>query len=97
MPLDGKQKRLLKSAAQLLPAGVTIGKAGMSEGLVAKVNALLEIHELIKVRLPEGDRKKTSDEIASLVGAELVSLVGRAAVLYRPNPNLPPGTRITLP
>jgi len=86
--LTGKQRSVLKSQAQRLEPVVHVGKAGLSEAFMRQVASLLEARELIKVRLPAGsgaDRRSTAAQIAQAVAAALVGVVGRNAILYRPN------------
>jgi RNA-binding protein len=98
-PLTGKDKRRLRAIGQNLQAAVTIGKAGQSQAVLANIRDLLAAHELIKVRLTEGQgrqRKLAATELADAVHAELAGVVGRTVLLYRANPDLPADDRIDL-
>ena len=96
--LTGKQKRRLRGAGQQLIPAVLLGKSGLTEGVVARIQACLEGRELIKVRLPgeSPDRKAIAKELARSVEATCVGLTGRSVLLYRPNPDLDPDDRIRL-
>ncbi len=96
--LTGKQKRFLRGLGQrLLPVAV-IGRGGLSDDSTGNVARLLADRELIKVKLPEGpQRKDVAAELAVAVEATCVGVVGRTAVLYRPNDQLDPDERISLP
>jgi RNA-binding protein len=65
---------------------VQVGKDGISEGLVGALDAALEQHELIKVRLGESvttDRHEMGAALAEAASAELVQVLGRTLLLYR--------------
>lgn len=96
--LTSKQKSHLRSLGQNLKPLCIIGKAGLTESLKHNIDALLEQHELVKVRIPAGpgpQREATAEELASSASAELVGVIGRTVLLYRPSPKL--ARRIALP
>ncbi|MBN1942315.1 MAG: YhbY family RNA-binding protein [Phycisphaerae bacterium] len=98
--LTGKQKRYLRSLGQRLHAEIAVGKTGVSETLRAHLDRLLDERELAKVRLGEGttggDRRRAAEELAAGVGAFCAGVVGRTALLYKPNESLPIEKRILL-
>lgn len=81
-----KQRASLRSlASNLKPIG-QIGKEGISENLINGLSDALEARELIKVTLlPTAgeDGENVAINIAELLGAELVAVIGRKAILYR--------------
>ncbi len=85
--LTSKQRSRLAGIAQTRDALVTLGKAGPSEGLTARLDALLSIHELVKLRF--GDKKESKQDLAAQLAkdtsSELVRLVGNVAVFWRRN------------
>ena len=96
--LSGKQRRFLRSRGQLLKPAAVIGRNGLSEQAIENVRRLLADHELIKVKLPQGDvRKQMADDLAEAVEADCVGVVGRTALLYRPKEDMPCESRIALP
>ena len=98
--LTGKQKRMLKGLGQGLKPSAHIGKAGLSKGLLQQIDELLRRHELVKIRLGEGDRherKETANQIAVPLAAAFVSATGRTALFYRASEELPESQRIHLP
>ena len=100
VPLTGQQKRRLRSLGQKLRPVVLLGKAGVSEAIVAAADECLRRCELIKLRLPPGppaERRASAEGLARAVGACCAGVVGRTGLLYRPNPGLPPARRIDLP
>jgi RNA-binding protein len=98
--LTGKQKHHLRGIGQGLELRASVGKAGLSEAFVEAVRELLGRQELVKVRLPAGPgkwRDALAGQIARSAGAVCAGVVGRTALLYRPNESLDPKDRIHLP
>ncbi len=98
--LTGKQKRCLRRAGQAAPAVTVIGKAGLTEQVVAVLDEMLARQELVKIRLPVRDaagRDALAAEVAQATGAALAGVVGHTALLYRPNGDLDTDKRIALP
>jgi RNA-binding protein len=93
--LAGYQRKYLRSLAHDLKPVVHVGDAGISDALVAALDAALAQHELVKVRLhqPE-DKKRSAAQLASSTGAQLCGVVGHTVILYRANPEDP---KIELP
>jgi RNA-binding protein len=89
MPLTSEQTRSLKKLAHHLKPVVIIGQHGLSEGVINEIDSSLDVHELIKVKLAgtdKSDREDLSNTIVERLSAELVQIIGRVAVIYRPNP-----------
>lgn len=98
--LTSKQASRLRAMGQTLGTSLVVGKAGLSAELAGHLDALLNSHELVKVRLGEGgpaDRKEVVSRLEEATGSTCVGIVGRTALLYRPSPDLPPKRRIHLP
>lgn len=98
--MSAPQRAYLRSLARNLRPAAQVGKAGMEEGVIAHVRGLLERQELVKLRLLSSaaeDRRLAAEELAKACKAELVDLVGRSVVLYRPNKKLPAHQRVELP
>jgi RNA-binding protein len=85
--LEGFQRRHLRGLAHGLQPVVMIGKDGLSDAVVAKTEAELLAHELIKVRFGDWKEEKREllDELAARTRAELVGLVGHVGILFRQN------------
>jgi RNA-binding protein len=86
MALSGKQRRHLRGLGHHLDAVVHIGKGGIDEGLIGAVDAALETHELIKVKVgdaaPEG-RHESAAALAAATRAEIAQVLGYSILLYR--------------
>jgi len=68
---------------------VLIGKAGVTEAVLAELNIALDHHELIKIKVPGEDRearRAAIEAVAKQSGAHLVQVIGHIAVLYRKAP-----------
>jgi RNA-binding protein len=84
--MTGKQRRYLRALGQGLTATLHVGHEGVSEAVVRQAEALLEAHELVKVRVGDSapaDRHATAEELARRTGAALAQVLGRTALLYR--------------
>ncbi|GAA70739.1 ribosome assembly RNA-binding protein YhbY [Pseudoalteromonas sp. BSi20439] len=89
MTLSNKQKQFLKGQAHSLKPVVLLGSNGLTEGVVVEIQSALEIHELIKVKVPTGDRetkKLIFDAIVRETGATKLQTIGHTIVLYRQSP-----------
>ena len=79
--MTGKQKRYLRSLAATMPAVVQIGKNGLENSVIDSARAALMARELIKVKLL--NNKEIFQELADMLGAELVQVIGSNGVLYK--------------
>ncbi len=83
---SSKQRARLKSLASTLKPIAQVGKEGISENLLNGLSEALEAHELIKVNLLPAageDGENLAVNIADLLGAEVVAVIGRKAIFYR--------------
>ena len=83
MVLTPKQRQFLKGVAHPLSPVVRIGKAGMSEAVVAETKKSLAAHELIKVRIDSDDRDTVAENLARATDAHVAGVIGKTAILYR--------------
>lgn len=98
MRITERQRRWLKAQAHHRKAVVSVGQAGVTEGLLAELEGALAHHELLKVRVAAGDRDlrgQLVDRLTEATRAELITRVGKVVVLYRANPKKP--SRLVLP
>ena len=90
--LSGKEKRYLRSLANTIDPVVQVGKASVNESVLFSLNEALEARELVKVKVLKNcldEVKDVAQELAEQGNAELVQVIGRNVVLYRPNPEKP--------
>lgn len=94
---DGKARRFLRGLAHSLKPIVQIGKNGLTRGLAQALLEALDDHELIKVKLNDSapvSATTTAVWIHRTLGVDVIQIVGRTLVVYRPFPD---GPEIRLP
>lgn len=97
LALTDRQRRHLRGLAHGLKPIVRLGNAGLTDAVLLEAARALDDHELVKVKIPGGDRARRAELLRSLTertASALVQRIGNVAVLYRPNAALP---RILLP
>ncbi len=92
MPLTPKQRQFLKGLAHSREPVIRVGRAGVSDAVVAETKKSLAAHELIKVRI-DGDesalRKALAEALATASDAEIAAIIGKTAILFRPRDEKP--------
>src|SRR5262245_29728914 len=85
--LEGFQRLHLRGLANPLKPVVMVGKEGLSEAVIAKTEAELLAHELIKIRFLgwKDTKKELLAQLAERLRAELVGVVGHVGILFRQN------------
>ncbi len=86
MNLNTKQKQFLKGLAHDLKPVVLLGANGLTEGVLAEIDAALAHHELIKIKVPSADRKLKNAVIDAIIRetqAVNVQRIGHIVVLFR--------------
>ena len=66
-----------------------VGHGGLTAAVIAEIDRALAAHELIKVKILDGDRdnrEAMGDEICAKTDAAPVQRVGKVIVLWRPKP-----------
>ena len=84
--LNSKQRAYLRSLASGYDTIYQIGKGGLSEELTEGLSSALEARELIKIKVLENSgytAREAANELAPLLGAEVVCVVGTKIVLFR--------------
>ncbi len=95
MSLNSHQRQFLKAQAHSLNPVVMMGNDGLSEAVIKELESSIAHHELVKIKLNAGEgRKEQAQMAAEAVNAELVSVIGRTAVLFRQDPE---NSRFILP
>lgn len=97
MKLTERQKKYLRGLAHARKPVVTIADKGLSAGVVKELEAAIDHHELIKIKVRAGDRDERDSMIeraCAQCGALLIQRIGNTATLYRPHAEKP---KITLP
>lgn len=95
--LTSKQRAFLRAQANALTPVWYAGKGGLTEAMIKQGEDALTARELIKGKVletaPETARD-TAEALAAATHSEVVQVIGRTFVLYRPNPKEP---KIVLP
>lgn len=97
MELTGKQKRYLRSLGSVMEPVVQIGKSGVTAPVVNSALDALLARELIKVKVLQNCLMEPREAIQTLADealADVVQIIGRNGLLYRPNAEEP---KIELP
>jgi RNA-binding protein len=88
MTLNIRQKKYLRQQAHSRKPVVTVGNQGLSAAVLAEMRIALRTHELLKIKLPAGERAARAmllEQICRDADAESVQLIGRVAIIYRPS------------
>ena len=86
MKLSKKQIQFLKGEAHSLKPVVQSGSNGLTEGVLAEIENALEVHELIKIKVPSEDREELQLYVEAIVReskAEKVQLIGKTLVIFK--------------
>ncbi len=93
--LRGFQRKYLRGLAHSLRPVARVGRSGVSEEVLRKVDQALDDHELVKVSMHKPkDKKQMAAALAVGSRAHLAGLLGHIAILYRAHQEKP---RIVLP
>ncbi len=87
LKLTPAQRSDLRAEAHGLSPVVLIGEAGLTPAVTKEINASLNAHGLIKVRVFGDDREariQMYETICSELGAAPIQHIGKLLVLYRP-------------
>ncbi len=96
--LRGRDRKYLRGLAHSFKPLVQVGRAGLTDALLASLDEALAHHELIKVRFQEhkGEKRALTESMAEKTDADVAGIVGHVAILYRPARD-PDRRRIKLP
>lgn len=85
--VKGKLARELRAKAHGLKPVVMVGKGGVSAGVVGALDASLEAHEVLKVKVHDTtdlDRHVFAQELAAVTESYVLAVMGKIITLYRP-------------
>jgi RNA-binding protein len=89
LELSSRQRKFLRGLAHAYEPVVHLGKAGLTDAVLAQIDRALADHELIKLRYVDGKEEKA--ELAAAIEERLacaeVGRVGHVSVFYRPQPD----------
>ena len=84
--LTSKQRATLRGIASKLDPVLQIGHKEIGDNLLMQLDGVLETRELVKISIlqnSDADPKSLAAELAGVLQADVVSVVGRKIVLYR--------------
>lgn len=84
---SSKHRALLKSAAMGLSPALSIGKNSLTAEFLQSLSENIEKNELIKIQILkncEDDPIELAETLAERSHSEIVQLIGRKIVLYKP-------------
>ncbi len=87
MTITSKQRAYLKSLASNITPIFQVGKASLTPELVTAVSEALEKRELIKLSVLKNcfdDPSELADIIAERTKSQVVQVIGKKIILYRP-------------
>ncbi len=90
--MTSKQRAFLRKMASKLTPVVSIGKGSVTPEVVKSIGEALEARELIKVNVLDNcldDVRYVAETSGERTRAEVVQVIGRKFVLYRPKKNKP--------
>ncbi len=85
--MTNKQRSYLKGLAMNMEPIFQIGKSGLTPEITEAVSQALEARELIKITLLKNcldDGEPLAETLAQRTRSQLVQVIGRKIVLYRP-------------
>ena len=83
MPLSKARIKELRSEAHHLAPAVKIGKGGLSDAVIATVDARLKREGLVKVGTAETGADVVATALAERLGADVVQVVGKTCTVWR--------------
>ncbi len=95
--MTSKQRSYLNGLAMTMDTILNIGKASLTPEVTEAVNEALEKRELIKIGVLKNcfdDPKEIARALAERTRSEIVQVIGKKIILYKPNKKNP---KITLP
>ncbi len=98
--LSKKEIQHLRGLGHHLTVLGMIGKEGITPNLIKMVQDNLVAHELVKIRIQDTcplERQEAVAELARAAVAAVVQIIGKTALIYRPNPDLDEERKISLP
>jgi len=87
--LSAKQRSFLGGIASTEAVVTHLGKGGPTPAFSAQLGALLELHELVKVKFVnfKEEKRTIAADLAAATGSDLVRLIGNTAIFFKRNPD----------
>lgn len=84
--ITSKERAYLRSLSNKLDSIFQIGKGGINANQLKQIDDALEKRELVKIHVLENsflDTRAICDEVAAMLGAEPVQVIGKKFILYK--------------
>lgn len=97
MTFTSKQRSYLKGLASTQDAIFQIGKSSITPAMIQAIDDAIEKRELVKISVLKNcmdDPRELADIVAERTHSDVVIVIGKKIVLYRPNKKNP---KIVLP
>lgn len=94
MSMTGKDRAALRGEAHHLKPLIHVGHAGLTEALRKSFDDVLRTHELVKAQVAQAGEltaREAANQVAELMQADVVQVIGRTFTVYRENPELKRG------
>ena len=91
MPLSSKERAALRGEAHHLRALVHVGQHGLTDAARQTIDDALRTHELVKIQFTKNADvpvRDAANDLAAVLAADVVQVIGKTATLYRENPDL---------
>ena len=85
--INGKQRSYLKGLAQKENVIIHLGKASLTPEVTQNIEEALAARELVKIGILKNcddDPNEVADTVAARTHSDVVQVIGRKIVLYRP-------------
>jgi RNA-binding protein len=89
--LSSKARAALRAEAHHLSVAVHVGHQGLTDSVRQSIDDAIRTRELVKIQFSRNDDvnvKDAANELARVMGADVVQVIGRTATIYRENPDL---------
>lgn len=91
MTLSSRERAALRGEAHHLAPMVHVGHQGLTPTVRGGLDDALRTRELVKLQFSKNsdvDAKTAANDLAAMLDADVVQVIGRTATLFRENPEL---------
>ena len=89
--LNPNQIRFLRAQGHHLKPVVMVGDKGLSEAVLKEIAAAIKLHELIKIKVMNDERREREvmlDTVCTATGAAAIQHIGKTLLVYKPAPQV---------
>ncbi len=84
--MEAKEKKKLKALSHHLKPVINIGKYGITEAQVKKIDETVEVKELIKIKILNNAPQNSRDELINIldkINCKIIQEKGKIITIYR--------------